>query len=341
MRMHQTRSSTLRYRSPLTRHPFIMRRTLLALALGSALGIASMLLALQSPTPRPKTTPAAEVGIAGLLGGTTLVPLAQYVSGRWIRTWPQPDEQIERKITTVKEIPRNWYPVEGGLPREWYLWTEDLRGVPVRVGGPRIAEAHCQSVWGFSTPLQAFDHETTSLATTIREGIKPFERFTLGAGLDPRNRFLREQFDNAEAAEVRARRPDAKAVLAHRPDFDPVIQLSCVGYGSEDEKLCSFEASRVLGTRPAETDPDCSEVAVVQGWFLESTKGFTALKAYGTLTDCEGVNSRTSTPLLLITADGHTFLLVREHGYEDESFSIVEFHANSLKQVLGITGGGC
>jgi hypothetical protein len=282
------------------------------------------------------------IAIAGLLGGKTLVPLAQFAEGRWVKTWPQPGEEVERKLQTLGQIPRGWFPVKGGVPGEWFLWTQDLHGVPVRVGAPALAEAHCDVIWGLSTRLQPNDHETTAIATNVPTGVRPFNLITLRAEADDRLRvFLREEFEKAETTEIRAKRPDAETLLARRPDRYPVFKLNCVPWGEEFGELCSFEATRQLGTKPYKELADCDEFTVVQGWFLETPRSLTLVRAGAMLTDCIWKEVRSAVAMTLITANERTFVVVREHGYEDESFVVYELLGNQLKQVLEVAGGGC
>ena len=283
---------------------------------------------------------ATPIAVAGLLGGSTLVPLGQFVSGRWVRTWPEPGEQVDRKLARVEDIPRAWYPIQGGMPKEWFVWTEGAHGVPMRVGSPKLAESHCETVWGLSTRLLPFDHETTAIATSVRTGIRPFGQRTLGATGDEHiTTFLRDQFEKAEIAAVRIGRKDADLVLKGRPTSDPVYELSCVNTGKEDDQICSFEASRRLGTKPP--DPGCDEVMVVQGWYKLSVDSVTLLQVSGLLTDCDAKDLRTVTPMLFIDAGTRSFVVVREHGYEDESFTVIEVWGNELRQALSVAGGGC
>jgi hypothetical protein len=292
------------------------------------------------PTVAPSANPRV-VAIAGLLGGSTLVPLAQYVAGRWVRTWPLPDEEVEKTIRTVDELPRSWYPVPGGLPNEWFLWHEDLRGVPLHVGVPVLGEAHCQAVWGLSTRLQPFGHETTAIVTNGQADIEPFEYSALGGAADPSLRaFLEAEAERAEIPAIRSSRKDAEAVLAHRRDC-LTYELSCVEPAKGDRELCSFEVSQQLGKRSPDSDPGCDDIVVVQGWFARSPEGFTLLQAKATLTDCDAKELRTVIPLVLIEVDARSFVVVREHGYEDESFAVLELRGNQLHPVLQIRGGGC
>jgi hypothetical protein len=282
------------------------------------------------------------VAIAGLLGGNTLVPLGQFVAGRWVRTWPAPNEQIEIKIGSLGEIPRSWYPIRGGIPKEWFLWTDEILGVPVRVKSPALVEAHCQAVWGLATRLAVSGHETTAIATSIQSGVRPFGFSTVWPGGGVRlGAFLREQFDSAEVAAIRTERKDADALLKQRPTCDPVYMLNCVSLADGDHELCSFEASRPLGTKPNEADAECLETTVVQGWFKTTADGPTLLQISGVLTDCDAKELRNVQPSILIEIGGHTFVVAREHGYEDESFSVFELRAHEVTQVLKMPGGGC
>ena len=80
---------------------------------------------------------------------------------------------------------------------------------------------------------------------------------------------------------------------------------------------------------------------MVQGWVARVSEGFTALQANATITDCDAKELRTWAPLVFVTADARTFVVVREHGYEDESFVVSELRDNGLHRVLDVPGGGC
>lgn len=293
--------------------------------------------AVSASSPRPSV-----IAIAGLLGGNTLVPIAQFAGGRWERTWPRPDEQVEMTFSKIEELPKAWFPVPGRVPSEWFLWTEGIHGAPLRVGAPVLGEAHCQAVWGLSTRLQPFDHETTAVATNVQFGIRPFEASTLGAFSDARlTALLRAAFEKSETEAIRSKRTDAKTMPAHRPVLEPIYQLRCVQTGRDSDEFCSFEAAHPLGTAHSAADSTCDEAVVVQGWVAKTGEGFTLLKAEATLTDCDAKELRTSSPLVLISAGSRTFIVVREHGYEDESFVVFEVRGRRLERVLEVPGGGC
>lgn len=214
--------------------------------------------------------------------------------------------------------------------------------MPVRITAPVLREAHCEAVWGLSTRLQPFDHETTAVATNIQSGIRPFATSALSALSDPPlAAFLRAAFEKSEAEAIRARPADAKAIPARRTVSDLSYQLRCVQTGKGDDELCSCSASRPLGAAPPAADPACDETVVVQGWVSKRGDVFTLLKADATITDCDAKALRTSSPLILIAAGSRTFIVVREHGYEDESFVVFEVRGRRLERVLEVPGGGC
>ena len=208
--------------------------------------------------------------------------------------------------------------------------------------GPRVlGEAHCQAAWGLSTRLQPFGHETTAIATNGRSDVEPFEYSTLGVATDPSLRaFLEAEAQRGETTAIRPSR-DTDAVSAHRREGGFMYELNCVESGKDDRRLCSFEASRQLGSRSPDSEPGSDDIVVVQGWFAGSPEGFSLLHAKGILTDIEAKELRTVIPLVLIAVDGRSFVVVREHGYEDESFAVFEFLGRQLHRVLEVRGGGC
>ena len=228
------------------------------------------------------------------------------------------------------------------MPGEWFLWTEGIQGAPFRVGRPVLGDAHCEAVWGLSTRLQRVGHETTTIATSVTSGIRPFVASTPGAFAEARlMTFLQTSFEKAEAEKTRSRPADASVPPARPTVSEPSYDLRCVRTGNEDDELCSFEAARRLSISRPEIDSPCDESVVVQGWFSKKDQDFTLLKADATLTDCDGKEVRYSSPLVLITVGSRTFIVVKEHGYEDESFVVLEVHGARLEWVLEIPGGGC
>jgi hypothetical protein len=233
--------------------------------------------------------------VGGLLGGSTIVPLAKFVDGKWVRAAP-----LDPKTAS-------------SYPRTWYAWTESLQRVPIRSGEVRRAEAHCAEVRGLSTTLQTLGHETTAFVTSS-DRAKVFA----GAGWDEPDlrRLALEELTRAGAA-----------LGEHE------VSVRCVDLAA-DAQLCAFEAwSR-------ERARDCGPVVFVRGW-MSSGASTQVLTRDVTHTDCEEKMVRTADPELLLDLAGRKFVVVREHGYEDESFTILELTASAIRTLLKVPGTGC
>jgi hypothetical protein len=284
--------------------------------------------------PQTRVEPA-PIAVAGILGGSAVVPLAQFEDGTWARTWPAPDDALELKIDTIDQLPRAWFP-HMSLPRVWYVWAPGLRAVPVHVGNPNKVAAHCQSVWALGTDLPNTDHETTAFATDGRNGVEPFTEEVADDSLRHR---LRADFDRSETAALGAKR--MTAAQRSPSERDPVIRLWCADV-AEEESLCAFAAARGRGAHGIiQSDESCEDQTIVQGWLLRSGGDVRVLSSASTLTDCDMKEFRSSVPALLIKANSRVFVVTREHGYEDESFIFYEWRDNTLKKVLEVPAGGC
>ena len=47
------------------------------------------------------------------------------------------------------------------------------------------------------------------------------------------------------------------------------------------------------------------------------------------------------TPLGAVTIGGRTFVVITEHGYEDERYVIFDAGGSALRRLLATEGGGC
>lgn len=289
----------------------------------------------------PVQTPSPTITIAGLLGGNVLVPLGQYANGHWLRTWPTPDDEVERAQTDSP--PWAWYPVPGGPPKNWFVWSDEARGVPLRTGKLVLGEAHCLAVWGLATELPSLGHETTAIATDTSSGVQPFRRIALDQpDASSLRRFLRTESKKSAVAALASSQPkgqDGAAVLRQR-EFE--YEVDCVGPDAGERVLCSFVASLSLGKQPLPMDPrSCDDILLVQGWLTSEAGRFHMLQNATMRTDCDAMEVRTVAPYVLIEFGSRQFAVTKEHGYEDESFAVFELHPDRLDRVLDVPGGGC
>jgi hypothetical protein len=100
--------------------------------------------------------------------GGTLLPLARYGAGRWLNTWPEPEED-SKPVPALADVPRAW--LGRPVPSEWTLWPTG--GGPTRVtitgtarsGGCVVSPKLTLPEERFP-PAGAFDQVHPGLATT-------------------------------------------------------------------------------------------------------------------------------------------------------------------------------
>src|SRR5207344_1730067 len=68
-------------------------------------------------SPQSPATPRALV--VAVDEGGTLLPVARYAAGRWLNTWPEPDED-SKPVPALADVPRAW--LGRVVPSEWTLW---------------------------------------------------------------------------------------------------------------------------------------------------------------------------------------------------------------------------
>lgn len=303
----------------------------------------SLLLVTDLSVAAPPSAPATSdtIAVAGLLGGHVLVPLAQLSGGRWSRTWPGPDDRLEIPVRVLKDVPKAWYP-KGRVPTTWFLFTEHLLGAPVSVSAPILADAHCQRVWGLRTVLQPSGHETTAFAVSRQTGVVPFEESTVDPAFETTLApFLAAAFEKAVAAAPPSSPAGSAPAAPAPPAQAPSVHVACAVIDENAHTLCHFAASRALHSSANTDISDCSTIAVVQGWYSFTEYGLVLLSSDLTATDCDAVELRSTFPHLLFSVGSRSFVIVREHGYEDESFAILELTKSGLTRLLDIPGGGC
>jgi hypothetical protein len=100
--------------------------------------------------------------------GETLLPLARYSAGRWLNTWPEPEED-SKPVPALADVPRAW--LGRPVPSEWTLWPTgggttrvQITGT-ARTGGCVVSPKLTLPERRFP-PAGAFDQVHPGLATT-------------------------------------------------------------------------------------------------------------------------------------------------------------------------------
>lgn len=114
-------------------------------------------------------------------------------------------------------------------------------------------------------------------------------------------------------------------------------------YGSSSvvngEHVYYFEAEKQYQKRTTSGDPGCNDVSLFQGWISRDERDGLGLRAGNfVFTDCDRKGPSTMIPLGIMTLKEQIFLFVREHGWEDESYTILDLNQSGLHRVLQTVG---
>lgn len=305
--------------------------------------------------------------ISVLRADGTVVPFAQYGNGGWWNPWPkprQPADSIYAESTEVihhslGDLPEPWFKQCGKIPPTWYFWSLAGTLTVLRTSKVVQVENHSQTNWALLTdfPKQTSEdshHRNIGVALNVNEKIEPFiEIKTENVAVEDIVSFVKQTFDEDETAElnrIRAERPPGISELSshafslsseERARVEMSIKrLYRSKSGVNGEHLYYFEAEKQYKKTAAPSDQGCNDVSLFQGWISTQGKGGLGLMAsHLMLTDCDMKGPSTTTPLGIMTLKNRTFLFVGEHGWEDESYTILELDNSGLYGVLETFGG--
>ena len=293
----------------------------------------------------------------------TLVPFAQYGNGGWWNPWPKPRQIAESIYAESPEVMNHsladlsepWFKQCGQIPTSWFFWSSAGTSTALRASKLVQGRAHTGTNWGLLTdfPKQISKdplHDVIGVAVTVRQKIEPFIEIesvsTQGKDISS---FIKQIFDVEETAEIdRMRRetPPAIPSLAFSLSAEKRAKVETsltVLYRSSSvvngEHVYYFEAEKLYEKRTTSGGPGCNDVSLFQGWISTEERGGMGLMA-GKLvfTDCDRKGPSTMIPVGMMTLKEQVFLFVREHGWEDESYIILELNQSGLHRVLRTAG---
>ena len=322
--------------------------TLSLLALGSAFEI-----------NKPQPTPNEASFIAGIVRSDgTLVPFAQYGNGGWFNPWPnprEPGESIYAESTQLMPhslgLAEPWFMQSGMLPKTWYFWTSAQ--TPTVLNASRLVQVdnHSQNNWALVTDLSKQNandgnhHRNIGVALTANHKIEPLveikpesvEAATLVSA-------IKDLFDKAETEELN-KIPGESPLFPRSAEARAKVKMSITqlvrSRSSRDgTHLYYFEAEKKYEKLTTANDPTCDGVSLFQGWVEATARdGFGLLDQRVFLTDCDRKGPGSATLLGTMTLKNKVFLFVSEHGWEDESYIILELSSTGLHKVLETFGG--
>jgi len=282
-----------------------------------------------------------------------LVPFAVYRNRAWSTPWPKPDGYGENDDNTLAELPKPWFEGDRGPTRTWYYWPSD--DVPTVLKTSRITKVdnHCQSNWGLISDfpgkaVKAHEvHRNIGVALDVEKQAPNLLELTdssiewVRAGS-----FIQPAFDKAE--DLKVSETDALHHFAPYPARKVrrqvkafLIKLYRSRSAINGRYIFHFEARKEYKKELRSPDSSCSNISLLKGWMLLNERGdLMLLDSDMVLTDCD-MKAEVTKPLGILTVGDQIFIITEDHGYEDESYVILELRVSGISRVIKTWGGGC
>lgn len=295
--------------------------------------------------------------VAVLRADGTLVPFAQYGNGGFYNPWPKPQPcrgcTDEVQPHSLGELPQPWFVQGGRMPKRWYFRSPN--GALTVVKALKIVEVenHSQKNWAAQTdfphePVESSHHRNVGIAVTANLRIESMSESKPAP--DGLTSFIKDVFDDEETEKIERLAKD-----------DPLGSASLFRFGLPEsatkrkraakitkfyrsespingEYLYYFQARKVYEIpRLASSGP----VSIFSGWASVETKqggqlGLIRSEIVFTDTDMKGPTI--SLPLGILKLSGRTFIFVEEHGWESESYIVLELN-RGINRLLETFGG--
>ncbi len=301
----------------------------------------------------------------------TIVPFAMYDGSSWSNPWPE-GRQVDLNtlpdttLNALDRIPKAWYSPLPTVPREWYvISTKGVLDV-VTVTRPVAVYSWCETYWGLL--IGNAEVPVNTHRVVLVEGMASSEKLqtspVISVGKDSAEwgrllEFIRPAFEKAEAndpplsftEQYRAALLKQGRAIKTPQDLTPedrtrvelvLVQFDCVKTASDSSTVLHFEVERDY--KKAKLLPERSLLtrSCMEGWITVGSKGTLSLitSTFGFEHDAGGGIKRII-PLGTIVLDGKTLCIVRNRGYEGESYSVLEIGPSGIKVLIDTYGGGC
>ena len=280
------------------------------------------------------------VGIVRLDG--RIVPLAAYDAGAWERAWPEADRTA--MTTAIDATASVWTRRGDPVPRVWRVWpASGAPAVQAEVSGVEVVDAHCEKQIALTTnlpPAEGEHVEKFGLASDI-PNLSVIAVTSVGRTVPlwgTAERTVRASFSRLETAEATRRHWQLP-----RESPQPLVQVTALyGQINAPRSPLYFVAEKKYRSAGPVGDADCHPRTVVTGWLIPTETGTYMLRNPGVfLTDCDGKEVLTAVPLSALRVSGRLFWVLVEHGYEDETYRVVEIGQSGISDRIEVNGGGC
>jgi hypothetical protein len=304
----------------------------------------------------------------------TIVPFAMNDEITWSNPWPK-GRQIDKydlpdtTFNRLDRIPKTWHAPLPAVPREWYVSGANGFSNKVTITRPVTVYSWCEAYWGLligNAEIPVNTHKGVLIDSfAASEKVQTTPVFSVKNGTAEYSSllaFIRPIFEKAEANEktgtdvlfplTERSTPSLKKqgmILKSPKDLSPqdrsrselvLVRLDCVKTESDKSAIFHFEIerdySKLMPPRSLMTR------SCMEGWIAANSKGKLSIITwdFGFENDAGGAIKRV-TPLGTIVLGGKTLWIVRNRGYESETYSVLEIGYSSVKVLIETYGGGC
>ena len=290
-----------------------------------------------------------------LRGDSLIVPFAEYRDGKWLTPWPKPDGFGDNQDNSLADLPSAWFDRNKGLSATWYYRAPSDVTTVMKISKTKKVQNHCQENWAVlcdfpGKPLKAGDHHVNIGVTLDADEMvgNPIEIKNSSQEWRRITSFVRPAFDKSEG--LKPPGFDSAGPAGHYPSSaerkEAKLTTSRLYRNKEvinGQRIYYVEAKKEYKNPAfAGREPSCHTISFFKGWILQNENGrLSLIDSRYILSDCD-MKAVGSTKLLgILTISGRIFVITEDHGYEDESYGILELKGSRIKQVLRVYGGGC
>jgi len=290
-----------------------------------------------------------------LRGDSVIVPFGEYRDGEWLARWPKPDGHGEDAVNSLADLSDAWFYRNKELSTTWYYRASS--GVATLIKTSRLIKVqnHCQDNWAIlcdfpGKPLIAGEHHRNiGVALDVDKWIdNPIEIINSSRERGRVSSFIRPAFDKSEG-----KKPpgiDSLGTVVHYPSNAErrkakliISRLYRNREPIDGQRIYYVEAKKEYKNQfLSRTDPSCNTISYFKGWIMQNKRGgMRLIDSRYILSDCD-MKAATLTKFLgILPISGRIFLITEDHGYEDESYEILELKGSRVKRVLKVYGGAC
>jgi hypothetical protein len=290
-----------------------------------------------------------------LRGDSVIIPIGEYRDGKWLARWPKPDGFGDDNDNSLADLPDAWFDRNGVLSTAWYYRASRDSATLIKTSKKIKVQNHCQENWAVLSdfpgqPLKAGEHHRNiGVALDVDKWIVNMIEIIDSSKERTRiTSFIRPAFDKSESIKPlgihslepyihypsNAERRKARLIISRLyRNREPI----------DGQRIYYVEAKKEY-KNPflSKTDPSCNTISFFNGWIVQNKRGgLRLIDSQYILSDCD-MKATTQTKLLgILSMRDRIVFITEDHGYESESYRILELKGSRIKQVLNVYGGSC